>query len=356
MSDEVATPIYRDTLILANAPASQAIGILEVSKQKVCLVVDEVDTLLGTVTDGDIRRGILNNIPLETPIAHFMNKNPRVASSADSPDQIKHVLTTHKIRHIPVVDADNRVIDVITLDDLLQRPEGRDNWIVLMAGGLGSRLRPLTDDIPKPMLEVGDKPLLETIIQEFTRYNFSRFYISINYRANVIAEYFGDGSKWNAEIRYIREKDRMGTAGALSLLDEEFSAPIVVMNADILTKVNFDNLVHYHVEHDAPVTMCVREFDFQIPYGVVEIDDNKIERIAEKPVEKYLINAGVQVLDPEVLKLIPKHAFFDFPELIDILSARNTPASVFPIMEYWMDIGRFDDYRKANADFFEHFL
>jgi NDP-sugar pyrophosphorylase family protein len=231
----------------------------------------------------------------------------------------------------------------------------RDNWVVLMAGGLGSRLRPLTDECPKPMLRVGNKPLLETIIETFIEQGFRRFFISVNYMADTIKEYFGDGSRWGAEIQYLEETSRLGTAGALSLLPEKPQAPLLVMNGDLLTKINFRQLLDFHREHHAQGTMCVREYEFQVPYGVVKMDHHRITGFEEKPIQRYFVNAGIYVLEPQALQHIPHGVFFDMPSLFQTLMADRQEAVVFPIREYWLDIGHMADYDRANGEFARNF-
>ena len=243
-----------------------------------------------------------------------------------------------------------RVIGVELLEELI-RPRERDNWVVLMAGGLGTRLSPLTNDRPKPMLNVGNKPLLETIIENFVEQGFHRFFISVNYMAGMIKDHFADGGRWGAQIHYLEEDRKLGTAGALSLLPEPPTAPVLVMNCDLLTKVNFRHLLDFHLEHRAQGTMCVREYDFQVPYGVVRLDRQRIAGIDEKPVQRFFVNAGIYVLEPEALHHVPADTFFDMPSLFERLIAEGQEAAAFPIREYWLDIGQLADYDRANGEF-----
>jgi NDP-sugar pyrophosphorylase family protein len=220
-----------------------------------------------------------------------------------------------------------------------------------MAGGLVNRLRPLTDECPKPMLKVGNKPLLETIVENFIEYGFHRFYISVNYMADVVESYFGDGSRWGVDIEYLHEEHRLGTAGALSLLPETPTEAILVMNGDLLTKVNFKQLLDFHYGHQAQATMCVREYDFQVPYGVVKIDGQRITSIDEKPIQRFFVNAGIYVLEPEALDLISSNIFFDMTTLFEKLIELKKEPAVFPIREYWLDIGHLADYNRANGEY-----
>jgi len=220
-----------------------------------------------------------------------------------------------------------------------------------MAGGMGTRLRPLTNDQPKPLVSVGNKPLLETIIETFVQQNFHQFYLSINYKAEMIKSHFTDGAKWNAEIHYLEEDQRLGTAGSLSLLPEQPDEPAIVMNSDLLTRVNFQQLLDYHKQHKAKATMCVREYDFQVPFGVVEIEDNQITGIDEKPVHNFFVNAGIYVLEPEVLKLLRKNEAMDMTQFFERIILAGLKTSAYPIHEYWLDIGQKDDFLRANRDF-----
>lgn len=331
-----------------------AIRTIDEGAIRIALVVDSEDRLLGTVTDGDIRRGILRGVALEEAVTRVMNPRPTTARVDEGRDVILERMKQTRLHQIPVVDGQGRLVAVEILDELLQ-PGQRDNWVVLMAGGLGSRLRPLTDDCPKPLLKVGSKPLLEIILENFLEYGFRRFYLSVNYRADMVKEHFDDGSRWGVEIRYLHEDQYLGTAGALSLLPERPAHPLIVMNGDLLTTVNFQHLLDFHAEHGAQATMCVREYDFQVPYGVVRIDHHRILGIDEKPVQRFFVNAGIYVLEPEMLALIPRATCFDMPELFTRLIAERRETAVFPIREYWVDIGHLDDFARANGDFPEVF-
>jgi dTDP-glucose pyrophosphorylase len=327
-----------------------AIGILDKSAIQIILVVDDENHLLGTVTDGDVRRGILKGLSLDDPVQKIMNDSPTVATTAEARESILTMMRRKRLHHIPVVDGDLRVVRLETLDEMIQS-RSRQNHVVLMAGGLGSRLSPLTDDRPKPMLTIGNKPLLETILENFIEYGFGRFHISVNYLAEVVKSHFGDGSRWGVEISYLQEDRKLGTAGALSLLPERPVDPLVVMNGDLLTKVNLSQLLEFHSSHQVKATMCVREYDFRVPYGVVEFDDYRIARIDEKPIQRFFVNAGIYTLEPDALDLVPSNAYFDMPTLFEKLIARGEQTAAFPIREYWLDIGHLADYDRANGEF-----
>lgn len=345
---------WMNILVSPSTSILKAIEIIDAGARQLALVVDENNRLLGTVTDGDIRRGLLKGKLLSDPVSTVMNGYPTVASPYDARENILALMKVRQLHQIPVVDEDGRVIHVEMLNELL-RPTLKDNWVVLMAGGLGTRLQPLTHNCPKPLLKVGNKPLLETILLNFIEHGFHRFYISVNYKAEMIKQHFGDGSRWNVRIEYIHEERSLGTAGALSLLPEKPTLPLFVMNGDLLTKVNFEQLLDFHITYRAKGTMCVREYDFQVPYGVVKADRHKMIAIEEKPVQRFFVNAGIYVLDPSALDMIPANEFFDMPRLFEELMKQGDQTIVFPIREYWLDIGRMTDFEKANIEFAEVF-
>ena len=236
------------------------------------------------------------------------------------------------------------------IEDII-RPVSKTNRVVLMVGGLGTRLRPLTQDTPKPMLKVGNKPILQTIVEKFAEYGFVNITMCVNFNASIIRDYFGDGKEFGVNIDYVLEQKRMGTAGALSLLKERPSEPFFVMNGDLLTNVNFEHILNYHTLNKATATMCVREYDYEVPYGVVKMNDNKIIEIAEKPVQKFFVSAGIYMLSPEILDLIPQDEFYDMPTLFEKAIAQGKNVISFPIHEYWIDIGRLEEYQKANEEY-----
>lgn len=345
---------WRELLVSPQTPILHTLEIIDKSARQIALVADENDRLLGTVTDGDIRRGLLKGRALQDPISLIMNSFPTVASPYETRENILALMKIKKIHQIPIVDEDGKIVHVEVLNELL-RPTKKDNWVVLMAGGLGTRLHPLTHDCPKPLLPVGNKPLLETILQSFIDQGFHRFYISVKYKAEMIQEHFGDGSNWGISIQYLQEKESLGTAGALSLLPEKPSEPFFVMNGDLLTKVNFEQLLDFHKTYQAQATMCVREYDHQIPYGVVRLDRYRLTSIEEKPTQRFFVNAGIYVLSPDAVENIPHNQYFDMPSLFDHLVKNQQQTIAFPIREYWLDIGRMADFERANMEFAEVF-
>jgi len=340
---------WRENLVLPTDTVRDAIEKMDIHGTQIALVVDKQDHLLGTVTDGDVRRALLSGVSLSSKIEGVMNTRPTVAHKKQSRRSILALMRNKTLFQMPVVDDEGVVVGLEVLKKLLGKP--RNNWVLLMAGGLGARLRPLTDSCPKPMLHVGGKPILETILENFIEQGFRRFYFSVNFMAERIVDHFGDGSEWGVEIVYLREKDRLGTAGALSLIPKLPAEPILVMNGDLLTQVNFNHLMDFHTKHKSVATMAVREYEFQVPYGVVNLDSPRILRIDEKPTHHFFINAGIYVLKPEVISLVPKGTHFDMTTLFDQLIEQKRPTAAFPILESWLDVGRLDDFERAHAEY-----
>lgn len=344
----------KSILLKDNSTIKDALKIIDEGAMRIALVVDDENKLLGTLSDGDIRRGLLLNLTLEDSIQTLYFKNPVIATVNDSKDFIIKKAILKQVYQIPIVDEVGKVVDIENLTSLLSIAKKR-NRVILMAGGLGSRLRPLTEDIPKPLLKVGNKPILETIIKNFASHGFINITISVNYKGQMIKDYFGDGSKFGINIDYIEETKRLGTAGALSLIKDKPTETFFVMNADLLTDVNFSNLLDFHTIERAEASMCVREYEYQVPYGVIEINNNNITSIKEKPINKFFVNAGIYVLSPKVFDYIPKNEFFDMPTLFNTLIEKKQNVVSFPIHEYWLDIGRMSDFEQAQSEYFRVF-
>ena len=336
-----------------NATIKEALGIIDSGAMQIALVVDD-DKLIGTLTDGDIRRGILRGLDLDSSIETIVFKEPAVAKISSTKEEILKIALSKKLHQIPIVDDNGIVLDLKEIEELVE-PKIKTNRVILMVGGLGTRLRPLTQDTPKPMLKVGNKPMLQTIVEKFAEYGFVNITMCVNFNASIIRDYFGDGKEFGVNIDYVLEQKRMGTAGALSLLKERPSEPFFVMNGDLLTNVNFEHIFNYHVLNKATATMCVREYDYEVPYGVVKMNDNKIVEITEKPVQKFFVSAGIYMLSPEILDLIPQDEFYDMPTLFEKLIKLSKNVISFPIREYWLDIGRMEEYQRANEEYKEVF-
>ncbi len=346
---------WQNSLISPEATILEAIQIIDHSALQITLVVDDTNHLLGTVTDGDIRRGILKGINLDSSVKQIMNPNPSVIQSSDSRINALALMRNTTLHHIPVVDENNCVVDLEFINEFIST-EAKDNPVILMAGGLGNRLKPLTESRPKPLLDVGGKPVLETILDSFIEQGFNNFYIAVNYKADMIREYFGDGSRWAVQIEYIHEDKPLGTAGAVGLFSGRTDKPIILMNGDILTKVDFRRLLKFHVKQDASATVCVRDYSLQIPYGVIKADKQLIYDIEEKPLLHFLVNAGIYTLSPDILDDISPDSYLSMTDLLKTLIENNKNISVFPIREYWIDIGHINEYGRANGEYTEVFL
>jgi dTDP-glucose pyrophosphorylase len=346
---------WEKALLTSTATIRDAIEVIDTSELQIGIVVDEGGHLIGSITDGDVRRSILKGMDISGSVQLIVNREAQTATKSDSNESLLELMEKRQIRQIPIIDEERRVIDIVHINTLIPSSNTHDNWVVLMAGGMGERLLPLTESTPKPLLPVGKKPLLETILESFIRQGFRKFYMSVNYKAEMIRDHFCDGSRWNVEIRYIEEKTRLGTAGALRLIQDRPDYPVIIMNGDLLTRVDFHHLLDFHRQHDSQATMGVRQYDFQVPFGVVELDGNRIKEINEKPVHNFFVNAGIYVLEPDLLDLIPENAHFDMTELFEKVIEMNCDTAVFPIREYWLDVGQIDNLVQANNDFEENF-
>lgn len=336
-------------LIGEDATVLSAVERMDAVRRKLLLVVDDDGRLRGALTDGDIRRGLMRRVSVEAPVTEIMNRTP-VALKAGVRDRAAlRRLEALGVSLAPVVDDQGRVTGLYP--DAVGPARPRDNLVVIMAGGRGVRLAPLTRDCPKPMLKVAGRPLLETIIERLRAEGFRRIRLAVNYLAEVIEDHFGDGSALDVEIRYLREDHPRGTAGALSLLDEPVEAPMLVMNGDVLTRVGFGDLIDFHQGLGAEATLCVREHSFQSPHGVAETDGPRLVSLKEKPTFRWLANAGIYCLDPAALARVPAEGRFDMPDLLAGLAADGRLVGAFPLHEYWLDIGRPPDFETAQQDF-----
>lgn len=340
---------WKDIVVSPDISLREAIKRIDASGIQMALVADADFRLRGVLSDGDVRRAILNGLDLDGPVSKAMNGHPKTGSTHTPRTEVLAMMRRFTFHHLPLIDDSGRLGGLAMLDDFMGVVD-RENWVVLMVGGLGSRLRPLTDVCPKPMLRIGGKPILESILESFLEQGFRRFFLSVNYMADVIRDYFGDGSQWGARIEYLQESERLGTAGALSLLPEKPSAPLLVMNGDLITKANFVAMLDFHQEHQAAATMAVREYDLQVPYGVVKVDGVRITAIEEKPVHRFFVNGGIYVLESNALDFIPANTFFDMPSLFQDLEAHGRKAAAYPLREYWLDIGRLEEYERAQRE------
>ena len=309
-------------------------------------VINDQGRLVGIVTDADIRNCLLKD---KMSLLNLINKRPRVATPDQSNASVLNLLRKLKIRHIPLVGSNGDYIGVYSIDQ--HSFNLKKNTVVLMAGGLGARLGHLTENTPKPMLDIGGKPVLEQIINKFIRSGFTNFYISVNYKKHIIMDYFGNGDDFGVNIKYLQEDMQLGTAGALSLINEKISLPVIVSNGDVLTNLDFDIFLKKHTQQDCVATMAIKKHKIFSPYGVVEFDNNDfISGFTEKPCYETYINAGIYALNQDALKFIPKDTYYDMPSLFNELTDRNFRTKVHLVDNYWLDVGNPSDLNQAEAD------
>lgn len=336
----------KHTLILTkNTMFEEAIAALDLGGIGFLALLDEQRRLLGILTDGDIRRAILNR---KTELSEIINTKPRTASHLLPQRQVVHLLKEIHRKQMPLVDEKNVYQGVVTLDDF--EFNGKPNRVVIMAGGFGKRLGDLTRDLPKPMLRVGKKNMLENLIETFSDYGFNSFYISVHYKSEIIKEYFGDGSKIGVHIEYLEEEQPLGTAGCLSLILEKPCEPFFVINGDVLTTVNLDDLLLFHRRNTADGTMCVKKHDLQIPYGVIGTDGCTITSIVEKPIHSFHVNSGIYVLEPGVIDLVPRDEMFNMTDLFEKMIENKKKTVCYELVDYWVDVGLPSDFEKATKD------
>lgn len=352
-----ATPDFRKLRLPPEATIHDAMEVMtRPPGPSIVLVTGKADKLLGIVVDSDLRKAMLKGRGLDTPLSRVMNPRPFTLPHTLSREALTQEFRRFARGNIPLVDRAGRVRGVANIADYLDVAQDKPNAVVLLVGGLGKRLRPLTEHRPKPLLPVGDKPILETIVDQFAEAGFREIFLAVHHHAEQIRRHFGDGKRFGVRIRYLHERRPLGTAGPLALLRRPLRAPLIVMNGDLLTKVRFQSLLDFHAEAGALATVCVREYDFQVPYGVIQLSGHHLEEIVEKPVHRFFVNAGIYVLDPRVLKWVPRGRRFDMPALLSrIRRERPSAIACFPIREYWIDIGRHDEYDKAQSDYAEHF-
>lgn len=325
---------------------------IEAGGGQLALVVDPEGRLVGTASDGDIRRALLSGHELSSPISAVCNRRFRSVSERVADSAIFQELKRNLVHQMPVLDSMGRPVDLLTIDDLLE-PAPMPNPVVIMAGGLGTRLGELTKTMPKPMLPIEGVPLLEHLIRDFRDQGFRHFRLAVNHRAEIIEDHFGNGSALSCEIDYLREDQRLGTAGALSLLDNPSGLPIIVANGDLMVQVRLADMVRHHESSGALATMAVRRYEYQVPYGVIEHEDGRILGLVEKPRATHTISAGVYVLSESARALVPSGRIFDMPDLFARIISEGGRAEAFAIDGYWADVGTPNDYRQVNAEFGE---
>jgi dTDP-glucose pyrophosphorylase len=339
---------WRQALLPLESTIQQAIHNLELVSIRIVLVVNAEGVLQGTICDGDIRRGLLRGLDLNSPIVSVIHTNPLVVPIEMQRETVMQLMVANKIQQIPVVDKQYHVVGLHLWDELATTPR-RSNLMVIMAGGLGSRLLPHTENCPKPLLNVAGKPMLEHIIEHAKADGFNHFVLAIHYLGHMIESYFGNGDCLGVRIDYLREESPLGTAGALSLLNPRPGAPFIVTNGDVLTDIHYGELLDFHIRHNAFATMAVRLHEWQHPFGVVRTKGFEITGFEEKPVTRSRVNAGIYALAPEALDCLSVNEACDMPVLFGRLLKQNATAIVYPMHEPWLDVGRPDDYIRANS-------
>ncbi len=335
--------------VTESATVKDVVESLTSSGLRLCLVVGTHDTLLGIVSDGDIRRGLLAGAGLDSPAKTVMNPSFASAPNGTPVSELTRLARSHEVTHLPLVDGEGKLAGLF-----IDQPDGeaaaRDNTVVIMAGGMGLRLRPLTENTPKPMIPLGGKPMVQHTIESFRAEGFVNFVLAINYLGDQIEGHFGDGSDLGVRITYVKEEQPLGTGGALSLLEGAFTSPIVLINGDVLLSARLTEMLSYHQSHSADITVGVKVLDTQIPFGVIELEGNHIVAMQEKPVYRDFVNAGVYVLEPGVVRSVAPAVRLDMPDLVGEWLGRQK-VFAYPMHESWRDLGDVEDLERARRDF-----
>lgn len=339
-----------DFLGNTDSTLKQSMALIDRNKKGIIFIINSERQLIGSLSDGDIRRALLTGWDLDASVEEFMNPDPFFIFSGDERGLDISLLDAKGYKLIPVCDSQKHILSLISNSGLEVNPP-LPNPVVLMVGGRGIRLEPLTQQVPKPLLKVGNKPILQTILERLHLFGFRNIYLCTNYLSDSIKEFCGDGSKFGLHIRYFIETKKLGTIGAVKHFQEELKLPFLVMNGDLLTLLNYKNVLDFHIENNADLTIGTATYTAQVPYGVLETEGNKVKAIVEKPEYIYRISGGVYALQPQILEFIPENQYFDITDLMEILIQRNMEMVSYPIEDYWLDIGQHQDFEKANKDY-----
>lgn len=340
---------WRNIIITSERSIKDALVLIDSEALRIVLVTDNAKRLVGVVTDGDIRRGLLRNMTLDCPVRLVMNRTPITVDVSMPAKAAQGLMEKHGILAVPVLD-DGAVVGLESLQfPMINRIY--EHPVFLMAGGFGTRLRPLTNDCPKPLLKLDDRPILEIILTRFVKAGFKNFYISTHFMPEKIREHFGDGTKWGVSISYVHESEPLGTGGAIGLLPDNIpDLPLILMNGDVLTTIDFEALIKFHEKSAPAATLCVREYEHQIPFGVINGDGKRVVSMVEKPINRCFTNAGIYVLEPEIRKAVQPGVRVDLPTVLEHIISENKEVLMYPVHEYWLDIGRIDEFNKAQVD------
>ncbi len=342
----------QEILVDINSNAIKAIDAINKSKAYIALIVDKDMSLVGTITDGDIRRGLLNGKTLDSNVQLFMNKNFFSIEEGELCKEKIEKAFKRGITQMPILDSTGKVKELLQKEEMLKRFKSPISSVVIMAGGKGKRLLPHTSDCPKPMISINGKPMLEIIIEKCIDFGFDNFYISVNYLKDQIINYFGDGNKWGVKIKYLYEEKPLGTAGSLALIPEDsnFESSLLVLNGDIITNLDLGLLAEFHEKYNADMTIAAKHSSYTVPYGVINTSGIELEKIVEKPTYNFLVSAGIYIIKPFILQYIKKNTFFDMPDLVSVIKGKNSKVITFPIHEYWLDVGRPETLEKVTKE------
>ena len=339
---------WKSCVLSGKSTIKDAISNLDKTGFQIVLIVAS-DVLLGAVTDGDIRRGLLRGLSMESPVDTIMNRHPLVVPPKMPREQVLHLFKVNKIMQLPIINIERQIVGLYLLNNIDDK-KNKSNLMVIMAGGMGTRLRPYTENCPKPLLQISGRPMLEHIILRAKAEGFNRFILAIRYLGHMIEDYFQDGSFWGVEIDYLREQSPLGTAGALRLLTETPNAPFLVTNGDILTDVRYGELLDFHIRHAAIATMAIRQHEWQHPFGIVQMKGVNIVGFDEKPISLTHVNAGIYVLDPNALNFLHHGEHCDMPTLFERIRLEGLHTIAYPIYEPWLDVGEPNSLAVANAN------
>ena len=339
----------RQLFLSLKSSLKDAVATINSGQAKIALVENDSHCLIGTVTDGDIRRALLRGESMNAPIERVMQLDYCSLPENTTKKEALQMMQRNNLRHIPIINTKRQVVHLFILEELI-RPKELTNTVVIMVGGEGKRLRPYTDNCPKPMLRLSVKPMLEIILERCIKAGFVNFYFAVNYLKDQIIDYFGDGRNWKVKINYISEDRPLGTAGALSLLPLQPSEPFLVLNGDILTKIDYGEVIKYHHESESDATLCVYQYKTQVPYGIVRIKKKRVFAMEEKPIINHHVNAGIYLLEPKLLNEVPKNQFLDMPELFNKAISLRYNVNAFPIHEHWLDVGSHENFKNSQGN------
>ncbi len=336
-------------VIQEDATVREAMQVIESGAAEIAFVINLDRRLIGTLTDGDIRRALLGGETLDGPVHPIMNRHYAAAMLDDTRADVLDLMRARSLSQIPIVDEAGKLAGLHLLREMIGMVD-RPNWAVVMAGGRGERLRPITDSIPKPMVQVAGRPILERIVLHLVGFGITRIFLAVNYMGEVIENHFGDGSRLGCRIEYLREDSPLGTGGALSLLPEKPVDPLIVLNGDLLTQVDVGSMLGFHSEGEFKATIGLREYAHRVPYGVVEMNESRVIDIREKPSHVWTSNCGVYVIQPNLLSRIPQGEYFGMPDLMGDCLKRNEPVGGYMVEGDWVDIGRPGELQRARGE------